>query len=124
MNEQDSKRLEAIVGQFETAITELADERMSRLAKWFASEFPKHTLDILFGNGDELILVNGRQTHLEDGRDVNISLRARPLCNGRYAPCLNPIHEALKDVWDITDGYRRGCPDSIKVFRGKVLERK
>lgn len=124
MTEVDQERLEAIRSQFSNAINEMADKRMSRLAAWFADKFPKHTLEVLFGNGDELILVNRRQIHLEDGRDVNISRHARPLCNGRYVPCLNPIHDALKDVWDITDGYRVGCPDNVRVIKGKVLERK
>lgn len=115
MTKQQSKRLDAILDRFNTAIDKLADERMSLLAKWFAGKFPKHSLRIIFGNGDELVLVDGHTIHLEDGRDVNIARDSYPTANGRYAACLNPIHDALRDVWEITDGYRRGCPNDVNV---------
>lgn len=96
------KRIEE---EYYSAIQKLIDDRMNLLKLEFHSKYPKLRLEILFGNGSEFININGKQ--IDSGEDQPGAVgyhRANPL-----------IREALEFVWDVTDGYRRGSPNDIKV---------
>lgn len=119
MTSLEERLLENAIELYERNIRAIANGRLSRMAKWFRQKFPHHTLQIMFGNGDELILVDGRTLHIEE-RGANLSRLRYQIANGRYAPCLDPVVEAVKDVWQITDGYKVSCPDDVKVERKRI----
>lgn len=75
-------------------IKELADLRMAELIERWGK---KRTLRIIFGMGTEHIEVNGLGVFPED---------------------YTLIHQALKDIWKITNEYRDGVPDDIEVIHG------
>jgi hypothetical protein len=98
-------RKKRIEKEYYDAIQSLIDDRMELLSIDFKKKFPKAKLEILFGNGSEFININGKQ--IDSGEDQPGAVgyhRANPL-----------IREALEFVWDVTEGYRRGSPNDIKV---------
>lgn len=112
---RETQRLEKLLAKFD----QLADARCARLAKWFGKKFQRHSLQITFGMGSELIQVDGRTLWLdgEPSGDFRPVLQFSPGKGnyGRRCAALKPIQDAMEDVWDITDSYRRGCPNDINV---------
>lgn len=94
--------------RIDKAIEALANKRVQRLSKWFAKAFsPRHELQITFGMGAELVEINGHQIDIDLG-----VVRYR----NREVPALKEIADAIDDVCgEITNYYRAGCPDNLKV---------
>lgn len=78
-----------------------------RLHHWrreFQQKFPRHHGRIIFGNGTELIEFGATLT-----RDVStVDIEVRPIRS------LAGLLAALKDIWEITDGYLLVTPDDFE----------
>jgi len=102
-------------------ISQIANLRLEFLANEFRSTFPKRSLKIIFGNGDELVSVNGHQLGVYgtgiSGTDSETSMTwDKTWADKRITAQLNFVAQAIRDVWAITDHYRRGCPDDLEVL--------
>lgn len=98
MTKQELYQLELIRASNQGRIDAFANARMERLTKWLKRRYPNLELKILFGNGSELVKV--------DGKDFDIG--------GTYSEAWGRvISEAITDIWDITNGYQDGCPNCI-----------
>jgi hypothetical protein len=123
LNSSEEKALEREMERHYDRIERLADARLDRLRRWFRNSFSgRHRLFILFENGNNSIQVDGRTLHMEDIH-ANLSPVRFPLRYGRAAPCLDEVCNAIRDVWRITDGYRRVWPNNVWVRGGKQVLR-
>lgn len=107
-------------------INQVANLRLECLANEFRLKFPKRSLKILFGNGDECIALDGHKMQVfgADGARLQGVFRATR-CTMTYkgqwaedalADQLEFIAQTVRDVWAITNHYRRGCPDDLEVL--------
>ena len=116
MNRYDNSILMALVdlaeGKFFNKIRYIANGRLNDLALEFRSKFPKRSLKIVFGNRDELISIDGKRFVVYD--DCSFTFEDYLIVPS--LKCLEFIAQAVCDVCDITDGYRRGCPDDLEVL--------
>jgi hypothetical protein len=119
MNGSELRALDREMERHYDRIERLADARLDRLRRWFRKSFSdRHRLSILFENGDDLIQVDGRTIHTGQVHATLSPIRF-PLRQGRSAPCLDEVCNAIMDAWRITDGYRHGYPNNVSVQGGK-----
>lgn len=116
--------------QYWEKISKLTNERMEECFTISAVAALRGPLQIIFGNGSEVIKYRGHyclfnQSVLSHGDAEIIWADDAPddawTADGEW---LNPPEELaflispLKDVVAMTDGYRDGCPESIDIKEG------
>lgn len=93
-------------------INQVANLRLECLANEFRLVFPKRSLKIIFQNLGELVIVNGHEIRVF-GEDITWD---GPWADERISQQLKFIAIAVRDVWKITNHYRRGRPDDLEVL--------
>ena len=91
MNIELQKRYDAELARHEQAITALCNERM---VTFFGDEWDGTPLKLTFGMGTCYVEVNGEQVEDDDYEEIEALLR---------------------DLEDLTDNYRRACPESVEI---------
>lgn len=115
--------------KFHDKIGYFATLRMKLLIPWWHDKFPTRQLRVLFGNGEALPLIDGRhvficsglRTEIEENRDHPRGARRANVPEGTL---LKELEEALRDVDDITNGFRDGCPEELVIEPIKATKRK
>lgn len=107
MNSRMRAKLEGEMTRHQIALENLANERLNQLRLWFEGKFNSDkTLELIFGMGACYSAINKIQIDVEcDEMDYR----------GKRPACLKPIAEALNDIDEITDQYRRACPENLIV---------
>ena len=107
-------------------ISKLADQCLQQLIPWWHQKFPTRQLHIIFGMGNEHISIDGRSYYpapfpphpAAPGGGTHAQLNRRNRLNWpEFVPpeLFMPVDQALRDVIDITNGYRDGCPNDIVI---------
>lgn len=112
-----TERANDAVEKVHELISTYADCRLIDLCSEFRLKFPKRSLKIIFGNGDEFISVDGYDLKVygDHGGDHDLVWKNQ-WANERQARQLKFVADAVREVWDITDHYSRGCPKDIEVL--------
>jgi len=112
------QRADIAEGNFFKTLSTYADCRLIDLATAWRLQFPKCSLKIIFGNGDEHCYVNGVGVnfYMKDPRFPNDSRWSYDRFQDDVDLDLTLIADALEDVWYICDGYARACPNDIEVL--------
>jgi hypothetical protein len=93
MDAKLQKQYDQELARHEQAILALANMRLHDFTKEWQQEYTL-PLKLSFGMGTVYVEVDGQQAYEEDYPE---------------------LEEALRDVDDITDGYRRACPADITI---------
>jgi len=101
MQKKERELLNVELDRHKRRIESLADIRLTRLKKLFDGKFREHSLTIMFGNGSELVEVDGHAVKIWD---------TPPIASMTWE-----VINAIKDVREITDCYRLGCPTDVKI---------
>lgn len=102
--------------QLRSTIGAIADRRLRDLTRWFRREFrDRHLLAITFGNGCDFIEVDGCPVEIGDNLSDTAACFVPPRGPRRRAACLQPVADAIRDVREITSGYKDGCPRDVNI---------
>jgi len=98
-------RAKAIRKHAATQIGRLADRRLRQLVPLWREKFPTRNLKIIFGMGSESITIDGQFYH------------PRHMINDDHweGETFSIVDDAIRDVIDLTNGYRDGCPDDFVI---------
>ncbi len=110
-------RADIAEGECFKLISTYANSRLIDLAIQFRSKFPKRSLKIVFNNQTQIIAVDGQGMSVYGKGTANTDMTWNSgWADPRIKDQLGFIADAVRDVWDITDHYRRGCPDDLEVL--------
>ena len=87
-------------------------ERIELLRPWWQEAFPDRCLEIIFGNGSELVTIDGKSVDTVPNSDGTFCVDGE---DNMTEEELMPLVAAVNDVIVMTNGYRQGCPDDFLV---------
>ncbi len=97
-------------------ISQIANLRLEFLAHEFRSEFPKQSLKIVFGDYSESVSVNGYALGVYGDGTINTMTWGKEWADEKITTQFDFLAQAVRDVWKITNWYRRGCPNDLEVL--------
>jgi hypothetical protein len=111
---------EKLSNELRTNVNLWAENRLRMATQTFQVRFPKRRLQILFGNGHELVTIDEKYLIGFDGveRDGMVQLITdQYTCLWRRTRLLDLkfLAYAIADVIEITDDYTDGCPSDIDI---------
>ena len=118
MNNECRKQADLAEGNFFSVMSAMANARLSVLCSEWRTQFPKCSLKIIFGNGCEFASINGEGVSFWERERESEPSDSRWSSDSELD--LGIVADALEDVWYITKGYERGCPDDIEVLPDDV----
>lgn len=110
------KRAEDTRANFYKRIGDLAYLRMALLIPWWHQKFPTRRLNVIFGMGASAISVDGRHVWITPGDRAEVDPKPGKTRSVTVPDsCFDLLEVALKDVDDITNGFRDGAPRDFTV---------
>lgn len=111
------KKADEIRARSHARISKIANQRLQLLVPWWHQKFPTRSLSIIFGNGGQVIRIDGRWYQCSFGASEtfiekrNNSSWQDPIPSSLFAS----IEQAINDVDAITNGHMDGVPSEFSI---------